>query len=536
MSVREIGGGKVTQEMPSTPLDYKLLFETAPGLYVVLDSSLHVVEASNAYLAAAKKTRQELLGRALFEVFTDQSEGASNLRASFRRVIERRAPDTMAVQKYFVPTPEDPAAPEERYWNAINSPVLDDNGEIRFIIHHVQDVTDLMRLGSQAKSQFLANMSHEIRTPLGVILGFAELLHDPNLTRAERDDFVHRIFLNGQHLLELIGKVLDLSKIEAGKIEVELADVSIPRVLQEITELLEPLAGAKGVQIRFTLEGGLPTEIRTDKTKLRQILLNLVGNSVKFSRSGLIEVKAMLHYKKGAPEVMFAVKDHGPGIDPSFVPHLFESFSQGDPSMTRRQGGTGLGLALSRKLARVMQGDLWLDKSDATETIFSFSVPLLIARDEVVAPTPSFEARRDLEGKHVLLIDDSSENRMIVDRFLERAGAIVTTAPDGSEGIRKTLEEHPDVVLMDIQMPIVDGYAATKEIREKGYKGPIIALTAHALKEDRERAMRAGCDGYLTKPLTSGALIGAITTALERASGPSPLKFVPSTISGKPLH
>jgi signal transduction histidine kinase/ActR/RegA family two-component response regulator len=594
--------------------DFRTLFESAPGLYLVLTPTFRIVAVSDDYLNATMTKRNEILGRGLFEVFPDnpddlQATGVNNLRASLLRVLEYRKPDAMAVQKYDIRRPESEGGGfEERYWSPINSPVIGNHGEVAYIIHRVEDVTEFIRLkqsqaqlnnelreraeqseaeifqrakeiqeinqqlrvsnaslakkekeltetrdvlqkelvtgqqdlvtlahemkaakdealrASQVKSQFLANMSHEIRTPLGIILGFTELLQDPSLSRFERENFLSRIRHSGQHLLSLLSEILDLTKIEAGHMDIEFTEISPADLLGEVVASLEPSATAKGLKLKVSIEQNLPRTLRSDQTKIRQILLNLISNAIKFCQNGSILVSAKSEGEGTDRKLKFVVEDCGPGIAPEYLGHLFEEFSQADISMTRTYGGSGLGLALSRKLARALGGDLILEKTGSQGSTFAVTLPWEEATKK--SNLVSFKAKEQKENlslsdRRVLLIDDSTDNLVLTKRILEKAGAIVETAMNGIEGVAKALTGNHDMILMDIQMPKMNGYDATAELRAKGYTKPIIALTAHAMKEDREKCLQSGCNDYLTKPVIAPTLIQTIEKTLSAASAKS---------------
>ena len=360
---------------------------------------------------------------------------------------------------------------------------------------------------NRAKSAFLATMSHEIRTPLAAILGYSEILKDETLEPEERLEFLTTITRNGVALTRLIDDILDLSKVEAGQIEPELMDFSLAEMLGEIRSLFEEQARSK--ELKFEMETtGLPERVRTDPTRLRQILVNLIGNALKFTSQGSVQVWARLQ----SGLLHFQVRDTGIGLTEPQAARLFQPFSQGDGSTTRRFGGTGLGLALSRKLARALGGDVWLDSAEpdvgccfhATVAAENCGTPADVA--EVPAHSPQ------LRGLRVLLVEDLPDNQRLISHLLERAGVSVALAQDGQEGLEKALAGGYDVVLMDMQMPRLDGFTATRMLRQRGYRGPVVALTAHAMVEDRERIAECGCDAHLTKPID----VNAIYQTLQR--------------------
>jgi signal transduction histidine kinase len=372
---------------------------------------------------------------------------------------------------------------------------------------------------NRAKTDFLANMSHEIRTPMTAILGYAEVLQDSALDSAQRAAAARTIRRSGEHLLSLLNDVLDLSKIEAGRFSVDPADHDPGALLRETVELFRARAGEKGVELVLSIEGGLPPLIRSDPTRLRQILSNLIGNAIKFTAAGGVYITARLNRSAGpAPAdavLEVGVKDTGIGIGAGSIENLFQPFVQADTSMSRRFGGTGLGLTISRRLARMMGGDIVVTSAEGRGSLFVVTVSAGLDRvaaqpvePVVAAASPGAPGRI---AANVLLADDGVDNQRLFAFHLTGAGAAIDIASDGAEAVAMASVPGAryDLILMDMQMPGVDGYQATRTLRQRGYAGPILALTAHAMAADRERAITAGCDGYLTKPITREALIAA---------------------------
>lgn len=389
---------------------------------------------------------------------------------------------------------------------------------------------------NQAKSLFLANVSHEIRTPLGIMLGFAELTAEHRGDPERVDENMKKILRNGRELTRIIGEVLDLSKIEANALLIEPADIPLEGFLRDFAAEWEPLIQAKKLRFELVVNSPLPAVIHTDSTRMTQILTNLLNNALKFTEHGTIRIAVQAtHEVPGAPTVIqFSIEDTGLGISEENKNLLFQTFSQGDSSITRRFGGSGLGLALSKQLAMALGGDLTLGRSALGEgSVFVLTLP--VHRVEVGAsdPRPARVAAvaTDLQGVRVLLVEDSIDNQQLISTFLEKAQAMVTTADNGEEGAAKALAGDFDVVLMDIQMPIMDGYASFASLRAAGYSRPVIALTAHALIEEKDKAFTMGFYDYLTKPVNRQSLIAAVAQAAfmsRRPPEPGPQKSAPT--------
>jgi PAS domain S-box-containing protein len=378
------------------------------------------------------------------------------------------------------------------------------------------------KASSRAKSDFLANMSHEIRTPLNGILGFTDmLLRDDNRTTDEnRKEWLSVIQTSGQHLLQLINNILDLSKVESGELDLEMTQCNPMDLLADLASIMRIHANDKLIKLNIETSGPLPRSIKTDTTRLRQILTNLIGNAIKFTEQGSVTIRIHLHNTDSSQRaLMIEIIDTGMGIPNEKLLTIFDPFSQADSSITRNFGGTGLGLTISRNLAEALGGTLRVASIPGEGSTFTLSIPIGLIDDlelyesfqsESIRSAKSSKLKpsveRRLEGR-VLLVDDGQTNRQLIGLILKRAGAQVTTANNGQEGFDLASANDFDLVLMDMQMPVMDGYTASTCLREHGVTTPIIALTASAMAGDRERCLNAGCNDYLTKPVDIEELV-----------------------------
>jgi signal transduction histidine kinase/ActR/RegA family two-component response regulator len=390
---------------------------------------------------------------------------------------------------------------------------------------------------SKAKSEFLANMSHEIRTPLTAILGFTDLLREEGnsaLAHAQRLQTIDTIRTAGDHLLTVINDILDLSKIEADKMTLEQVETQLPAMLREVESLMRPRATGKGLVLTTTLSTPLPDRIISDPTRLRQILMNLAGNAVKFTESGGVTIRAGAIDHEGRAKLVIDVEDTGHGMTPEQADRLFTAFSQADETVTRKHGGTGLGLTICRRLAALMGGDVKLLRTEPGKgSCFRLVLPLdavpgaaMVERLDVSEdkkPAAQTIAAVALSGR-ILLAEDGQDNQRLISFHLRKAGAAVEIAENGRIAL-ETLEKAAadgaryDLLLTDMQMPEMDGYTLARTLRDRGSTLAIVALTAHAMAEDRTRCVQAGCDDYATKPIDKAALLATCAAWIGRAGG-----------------
>ncbi len=364
-------------------------------------------------------------------------------------------------------------------------------------------------------------MSHEIRTPLTAVLGYAELLAEGRLAAAEAAFAAEVIHRNGAHLLHVVDEILDLSRLKAHRMEPGRLATDLPALIGEVQAAVGAAAAAKGLALRIELDPALPNEIVTDPMRLKQILLNLLGNAVKFTPSGEVRLAARRGADPEAPRIVFEVSDTGIGIPSARLHRLFQAFEQSDASIAGRFGGTGLGLSISRRLARLLGGDITVQSRAGHGSTFCVSICApLPAR--LLLPAPEEHPERHsrgpdfrhptLGGRRILLVEDCPDSRRLLAYLLRKAGAAVTTASDGRQAVAVALKaceggDPFDLVLMDVDLPVLSGPEAVRELRRRGYGGPIVALTAHVLEAERQRCATAGFDEYLCKPVEHGRLI-----------------------------
>jgi signal transduction histidine kinase/DNA-binding NarL/FixJ family response regulator len=389
---------------------------------------------------------------------------------------------------------------------------------------------------NRAKTSFLANMSHEIRTPMNAILGYADLMLTPSQTMSDRINSLQVVRRNARHLMDLINDILDISKIEAEKMTVEKIPCDIAHIVVEVASMLRPKALAKQLMLVVEFVGPIPAQIKTDPLRLKQVLMNLTGNAIKFTEHGEVRLKVSAERFAGGSRARFEVCDTGIGLKPHQIDKLFQPFVQADESMTRKYGGTGLGLVISKRLASYMGGDLSVQSEAGKGSTFSFWIdggPLdgVAMREglceSVLAVDQSAPAEEEiLIAGRILLAEDGLDNQQLLSLHLTTAGAEVVIAENGRIALDLVQRQKFDLVLMDMQMPELDGYGATSELRRLGYDLPIIALTAHAMAGDRARCINAGCTDYLTKPIEKELLLRTVSSYLRKVRGvaqPAPL-------------
>jgi signal transduction histidine kinase/CheY-like chemotaxis protein len=537
--------------------DFKALLEGAPGLYLVLDPELTIVAVSDNYLAATMTKRADILGRGLFEVFPDnpddlEATGVSNLRASLDRVHRDLVPDTMAIQKYDIRRPESEGGGfEVRYWSPLNTPVLGPDHKLAYIIHRVADVTEFVRLKEQesereqvttelrqrttrieielfersrelqklnrelmaankTKSIFLANMSHELRTPLNAIIGFSELLLDDpeRFKEAVRKGFLEQIHTGGRQLLALINEILDLSKVEAGQMDLRLRNVDVASIVGEVVGIIAPLAGKKEIKVGADSEGA--GDVVADEGKLRQMLLNLLSNAIKFTpNGGSVTITA-----RRLPECLeIAVADSGIGIAEADRGRIFQEFQQLDSGADRQAQGTGLGLALTRRFAILHGGDVRMESEIGKGSVFTLALPLTLTVSEEpgVTPVPSMTTEPDqTERPLILVIEDNPGAAELVTRIVERGGFRAAIARSGTEALEQARELHPAAITLDILLPELDGWEVLSRLKRDPTTSHIPVVVV-SFVDSPELGMALGALDYFVKPVHARELIARLS-------------------------
>jgi signal transduction histidine kinase/CheY-like chemotaxis protein len=573
--------------------DFRLLFESAPGLYLVLLPDLRIVAVSDAYLAATLTKRDQIMGRGLFDVFPDNpndpaATGVSNLRASLDRVREHRLPDTMAVQKYDIRRPDaEGGGFEVRYWSPRNSPVLNEAGALEYIIHRVEDVTEFVRLkqlertqdelneqlrsragqmeteiiqraqqlqeanqqlrdanhelgrrerertvlyerlveqnrmiqaANRMKSEFLANMSHELRTPLNAIIGFTELLQDgvaaPPITDKQADYLKH-ILVSGRHLLNLINDVLDLAKVESGKLEINPEPLTLADLAREVTDVLQTTSAEKRIQITTTIDPRLG-EVVADESKVKQVFYNYLSNALKFTPA---QGRVQLRIDAEGPDCFrVEVEDSGIGIRAEDMSRLFVEFQQLDAGMTKQHAGTGLGLVLTKRMVEAQGGRVGatstLGKGSTFFAILPRNVRTALAMDTAKqihdATKPALDATADAVS--ILVVEDGADDRAWLVRTLTEAGYAVESAANGAEAIARCKERPFDAVTLDLLLPDMSGLEVLRSLRSDGPNRHVPVIVVSILA-DKETVSGFSVQDVLAKPSSAAEVLAALVGA-----------------------
>ena len=521
--------------------DFRALFESAPGLYLVMTPTFEIVAASNAYLRATMTTRADILGRHLFDVFPDNPDdptatGVRNLTTSLKRVLRDKRPDAMAIQKYDIRRPDSEGGHfEERYWSPVNSPVLGAGGEVTYIMHRVEDVTDFIRLKQQgreqqvfndalrihnermesevylrarerdeaqaanrAKDDFLAMLGHELRNPLAAIASATEILKRIGATTGAAGQSRAVIERQVRHLKRLVDDLLDAARVQAGKVTLDRRPVDLAEAVHQAVSIVQGTGPATEHVLQVDAQS---VGINFDPTRLEQVVVNLLTNALKFTPAG----RAIRIGVRAEPDIaVLVVEDEGIGIPEEVLPRIFDLFFQGERTAARSEGGLGIGLTLVKTLTELHGGSIEARTGGpGLGSTFVIRLPRVPLPKETARRRPA----RAAGHRRVLVIEDNDDARDMLKTWLILEGHDVLEARNGVEGVKILINERPEIAFIDIGLPIMDGYEVARMARQQtDHATRLVALTGYGQAEDRQRSFDAGFDDFVVKPVDPALL------------------------------
>ena len=542
--------GKVLRQLDpnqAIPGRVRAALDTMAEGLLILDRKEQIVLANTAFSSMFDKNSSDLLGIKASELQWKNKDGKVVERADRPWVKALQEGKIQKDAMLWLQLSKD----SQRSFKVNCSPVLGENKKFGGVLVSFDDVTQLEKKekelrkskeeaeeANQAKSAFLANMSHEIRTPMNAILGFTDILKRGYVKNEQESlKYLNTIQSSGKNLLDLINDILDLSKVEAGKIEYEATSFEPYTILSEVVQMLLAAAAEKGISLSWKVSSEVPDTIYADPARFRQILFNLVGNAVKFTEKGGVELTCSYRQDSGGGFLVIRVSDSGIGMAQETLANIFDPFVQADASVTRRFGGTGLGLSISRKFARAMGGEIQVSSIEGEGSTFTVTTPVGdVSKIKLLSPDQALEladtviigsnTRWKFDSGKVLVVDDGEENRELVKVVLEDAGLSVEEAENGLVGVEKVATRDFDIILMDVQMPVMDGFTAARTMRSKGVETPIIALTANAMAGFEQECLDNGYSDYATKPVDIDRLLRMVSKYIageQEADEPPPV-------------